>query len=262
MPPPDPGDTPARNRRIRAVVGGAIAVCALIVIALLISQGGDSDSDGGNKTKASKQATGANQSVSEEQPASDSESADAAPDPAPTEEPAPATPAPELATVAASRTLFDTEIPEGWVEGEVDQPNAGRFTNTWVDPGNEAVSVLIDSQPTTEEDPSAMASAESVRAQTSQTAGYSEIAFEEIDLGGIPAARWVFDVGAERKVDYFFYDCGVGVAVLGAAPKAEFATYEDAFANVVESTETNCQSAETGGKKSKDNPGKAKGHFK
>ena len=104
-------------------------------------------------------------------------------------------------------------------------------------------------------------SAASVRDQTSQTAGYSEVAFEEIDLNGIPAARWEFELSGERKVDYFFYDCGVGVAVLGAAPKAEFVTYEDAFANVAESTQTNCQSADTAGnsgKVKKDKKDKAK----
>ena len=257
---PEPDGAPARNRRIRAAVGGAIAVCALVIVALLISQGGD-DEPGKVKTKASKESAnsnGSDQQVAEKQQTApvEDESEPVEPPPAPTPE------TDSVATVPESRTLFETEVPEGWVAGDVDRLNAGRYTNTWVSPDNEAVSVLIDSQPTSEEDPSAIASAESVRAQTSQSGGYSESAFEEIDLNGIPAAKWVFDVGAERKVDYFFYDCGVGVAVLGAAPKSEFSTYEDAFAGVAESTETNCQSAETGGKEFKDNPGKAKGHFK
>jgi hypothetical protein len=110
---------------------------------------------------------------------------------------------------------------------------------------------LIDSQPTSEVDPSAIASAETVRAQTVQSEGYSELAFEEIDLGGIPAARWVFDLGTERKVDYFFYDCGIGVAVLGAAPEAEFATYEDTFADVAESTRPDCTAVDMAGNSGK-----------
>ena len=241
---------PARgpDRRLRIAAAGAVLVCTVLIVGLLIARSGDDTGDG--KTAGNKSAATGKQAKQKEPAAT----ASAEPEPEPEVEaevpPADAetdaAPASTLATVAESRSLFETEVPEGWIPSQVDQSDSGRFTNTWISPEDERVSVLIDSQPTGEEDPSAIDSAASVRDQTSGSAGYAEIVFEETELNGLPAARWVFDVGSERKVDYFFYDCGIGVAVLGAAPRSDFATYEDVFADVAESTRPRCESTGTG----------------
>ncbi|MBK5232631.1 MAG: hypothetical protein JJE13_06585 [Thermoleophilia bacterium] len=147
----------------------------------------------------------------------------------------------DLPTVPVSRRQFQAEVPKGWTPDQVDDPNSGRFTNTWISPDNDAVSVLIDSQYSDEVNPSAIDSAAQVREQTSRSEGYSETTFMETELNGYPAAKWVFTLPEDKRVDYFVYECGVGIAVLGVAPPEEFATYEGAFADIAKSLYVPCE---------------------
>lgn len=144
-------------------------------------------------------------------------------------------------SVTVDRNLFSAEVPSGWLPEEIDEENSGRYTNVWSDPSNKNTSVLIDSQspaPLV----SAMESATSVREQTSQSDGFSEISFSEVEIAGRPTARWVFDLPEGRKVDYFFQECDVGVAVLGKAPRKDFAAMEPTFRRVAASVTPRCDS--------------------
>jgi serine/threonine protein kinase len=144
-----------------------------------------------------------------------------------------------------STTLVDAKVPQGWEELRVDERNATRLTSEWVDPSNPKVTVLIDAlypPPTT----TALANALDVRETKSQLDGYSEISFNEEDLGSLQATRWEFTVPAEgRKVDYFLQDCNVGVAVLGTAPPAVFDDYAADFREVAASVQPICQKLDT-----------------
>jgi hypothetical protein len=81
---------------------------------------------------------------------------------------------------------------------------------------------------------------EAVRSETSQTPGYEEISFGPISLGGLPAARWVFDVEGDRRVDYFFVNCEVGFAVLGSSAPTTFGAWASTFHRVASSVEPFC----------------------
>jgi len=100
--------------------------------------------------------------------------------------------------------------------------------------------VLIDAQ-TPGPSGSPLDSARNVRAQTSQSEGYSEISFREVRIAGRPTAEWVFDLPEGRKVDYFFTECNVGIAVLGTAPPDSFEQMLPTFLSVAASVSPRCQ---------------------
>jgi len=129
--------------------------------------------------------------------------------------------------------LYTADVPKGWNLETSEEKNSGRFTSQWRDPNDSNTSVLIDSQPSA--NGTALEGAESVRAQTSQTSGYEEIAFSTTKLKGVEAVRWVFDVSEDRRVDYFLVECGAGFAVLGSTSPERFDEMEPTFHHVAES---------------------------
>ncbi len=212
-------------RRHRLVAAGCIAVLLLIVGGFALSRsGGDAEDSNGSTSLAG--STESSAPSGQDQEGSDG--------------PDQAVSSPEAGTSSVERNLFSAEIPEGWVPEEVDEKNSGRFTNVWSDPSNPDVSVLIDSQRPAP-DVSVMESAASVRAQTSQSKGYSEVSFEETTTSVGPTAEWVFDLPEGRRVDYFFQGCDVGVAVLGSAPASQFDEMEATFQAVAASVVPRCE---------------------
>lgn len=138
-------------------------------------------------------------------------------------------------------SLFTAEIPIGWQEDRLDEPDSSRFISQWSDPDNPGISVLVDTQ-IAEASGSVMDSARQVRAQTQQSPGYAEVSFEEISLNGKTTAEWIFDLPGERRIDYLFSECGVGIAVLGVAPLSDFDEVAPTFREVAASVEPNCES--------------------
>lgn len=137
---------------------------------------------------------------------------------------------------------YTAQVPAGWTPELINEKNGKRTTSQWRDPADDNTSVLIDNQPV---DPSLTApeAAASVRAQTSQTPGYSEISYGETTVAGVPAIKWVFDLKDEgdRRVDYFFTNCGVGFAVLGSTSPERFARMEPTFSKVANSVYPYCE---------------------
>ncbi len=138
---------------------------------------------------------------------------------------------------------FFLDVPKGWFRETNDEENATddggiRVTNVWQDPSDPDTRVQVD----VSEAPGipVLDSAEGVRAGTSQTPGYREIAFQEIFLGGRPTAEWIFDLPEDRRADYFFEDCGLGFAVLGIAPSSRFPSLEKTFRRVAGSASSYC----------------------
>lgn len=212
-------------RRHRAAAAGCLVILLLLIGGFALSRSGG-ESGGSNPT-----GDPAESSVSSP-PSGEGEGAKASSDEANSP--------PAVETISVERTLFAADIPEDWDTEEVDEKNSGRFTNVWSDPSNPGVTILIDAQrpaPSV----SVMDSAASVRAQTSQTEGYSEVSFEETDTSGGRTAEWVFDLPEGRRVDYFFQGCDVGVAVLGSAPASQFDEMEPTFQAVAASVVPRCQ---------------------
>ncbi|MFN8632148.1 MAG: hypothetical protein U0838_18060, partial [Chloroflexota bacterium] len=139
-----------------------------------------------------------------------------------------------------SGNLYTAEVPRGWTPESVEEPNSGRYTSQWRDPDDSNTSVLIDSQPS-DDGASAIEAADSVRAQTSQTAGYREVSFGPTTLNGVEAAEWVFELPGDKRVDYFTVGCGAGFAILGSTSPARFDGMEPTFRHVAESVTPICE---------------------
>lgn len=162
-------------------------------------------------------------------------------DPAPA--PAPAAPAPTLGAYTA--TYYTVDRPVDWTtEHDDEQQSGGLLRSQWRDPANSSTSILIDSQ---EESASAEEKANEVRAETSKTPGYQEIAFTSTTMNGVSAMRWEFSVSGTHRIDYFVHDesCGVGVAVLGTASPGNFEGLRETFSKVADSVSIDCSSAST-----------------
>ncbi|MDX6654399.1 MAG: hypothetical protein QOH18_1109, partial [Solirubrobacterales bacterium] len=136
--------------------------------------------------------------------------------------------------------LYAAEVPAEWVAETIEAHPSTYFESHWRDPQDENTSVLIDSQihyaaTTPIED------AESVRSETSQGSSYREVALEETTLQGLPAARWVFEIEEDRRVDYFLISCGVGFGILGSTSPANFGHWAPTFHALANSVTGNCE---------------------
>jgi len=140
---------------------------------------------------------------------------------------------------AYTQGLYNVEIPSGWEQEENDEPISNYLESTWRDPAEPNTAVLIDSQ-TPGGSGSPLVDAESVRSQTSRSSGYREGSLTTTTLNGLPAARWVFDVDEDRRVDYFIESCGEGIAVLGSTSPSLFGSLAGTFHGVASSIRVPC----------------------
>ncbi|MEX2449180.1 MAG: serine/threonine-protein kinase [Solirubrobacterales bacterium] len=147
-----------------------------------------------------------------------------------------------------SQSFYSIEIPSGWRQEMSDEPSGtppgAYLESVWRDPGEPNSSITVDAQ-SPEPSVPALQSAEAVRAETSQSDSYRELAFEPVLLAGLPAARWIFQVKGDdgvvdRRVDYFVNACGAGVAVLGSTNPASFGTLAPTFHRAATSVAALC----------------------
>jgi serine/threonine protein kinase len=136
--------------------------------------------------------------------------------------------------------LYSAEIPAGWNAETIESHPSTYYESHWRDPTDENTSVLIDSQ-IHSSGSTAMEDAEEVRSETSLSSGYRDLAFEETTLQGLPAARWVFEVEEDRRVDYFVVSCGIGFGILGSTSPSTFGTMAPTFHAVANSVTGNCE---------------------
>jgi serine/threonine protein kinase len=136
--------------------------------------------------------------------------------------------------------LYSAEVPVGWTPETIESHPSTYYESHWRDPEDENTSVLIDTQ-IHESDSTAIEDAEEVRSETSQTSGYRELGFEETALQGMQAARWVFEVDEDRRVDYFLISCGIGFGILGSTSPADFGKWAPTFHAVANSVTGNCE---------------------
>jgi predicted Ser/Thr protein kinase len=224
-PPPRPRQGGDSATRTAAVIGGCFVLAAGLIAAAVVLAGGG---------KSERARTVVNRSVETVGEANSSDSGAG-------EEAADAeagTSAAAASSTAYSQTFYTVEIPSGWAQEESDEPIYNYLESTWHDPADSAT-ILIDAQ-TPGGSGSPVADAESVRAETENSSGYREHTLEPTVLNGIPAARWVFDVSGDRRVDYFVEICGIGIAMLGSTSPIAFGSLAPTFHQVASSIEVLC----------------------
>jgi Protein kinase domain len=231
-------DAPTRKRRhqhqrdgsagrvVAAIAGAVILGAGLIGAALIFSSG----REGGSQTVVSQSAGRSGERTAPEANAAGQAGGgvDAASNGAETNA---GEASASSATDTYSQALYSVEIPAVWEQEKSDAPSeiGGPYVESvWRNPAEPNSSITIDAETPAPAVPP-LASAESVRAQTSQSSGYREIAFEPISLGGLPATRWVFEVPEDRRVDYFVNACDVGIAMLGSTTPSIFGSLAPTF---------------------------------
>jgi serine/threonine protein kinase len=232
-PPPDPVTTPmgtppsrspsserhGMSGRVAAVVGASLVLAAGLIAAALVVAGGKDGSPGRTVVNNIK-------TVTNEPPASEPTAQSAVSGEGP--EPSEIDPSETEPFATFSQSLYSIEVPTGWSQEESDEPISNYLESTWHDPANRNTTLLVDAQtPAPSVDP--IVSAEQVRAQTSQSSGFREVSLVPITLGGLPAARWVFEVSGDKRVDYFINECNVGAAVLGSTDPLNFGALSPTF---------------------------------
>lgn len=234
---PMPRDTPRAGwfRRVGVALGALALVTVGAGVALLVSE--SSDPLASSELTSSPSGGDTNQSPAGTESASD-DGSDSSGGRNPNPRPRPNDTTPEFASFTGSK--YTADVPSGWEAESIDEPESGnRLVSQWRNPDDDNTSVLIDSSDPGP-DATPIESAATVRAQTSQADGYSEISFAETTIDGQPAAEWVFDLEGDRRVDYFFNSCDMGFAVLGSTSPEDFATWEPRFRRVAESVKPYC----------------------
>ncbi|MGH3429465.1 MAG: hypothetical protein ACRDQZ_18175, partial [Mycobacteriales bacterium] len=233
VPPPQP--TPRSRRdggysaRIVAAIGGSVILAAGLIGAALVLSGG--------KENTSRTVVSTRAEPSLPQTAEASRLSREGSNPVGSETPEASA---SSAQSTYSQSLYVVEIPAEWVQETSDEPSGSYVESVWRDPADSNTAILIDAETPAPRVPP-LSSAESVRAQTSQSSGYRELAFEPTTLAGLPAARWVFEVSGDRRVDYFVNRCNVGIAVLGSTSPATFGALAETFHEAASSVTVPCE---------------------
>jgi serine/threonine-protein kinase len=218
--------------RVAAAIGGSVVLAAGLIGAALIFAGGSGDGTSTVVTTAAESAA-----------TEDGGEAGGGEDESP---PAEASASGE--PVLYSQAFYSIEIPAGWQQEASDEPSGNPpgayLESVWRDPAEPNTSITVDAQ-RPEPDAAPLESAESVRAETSQSSSYREVAFEPTGLAGLPGARWIFQVAGDdgvvdRRVDYFLNACGAGVAVLGSTTPGIFGSLAPTFHRAAVSVAAPC----------------------
>lgn len=218
---------------VAAAIGSSIVLAAGLIGAALVFSGGRDDEPAAAVTSTAESVSA---------PAGGGESE------GPATEPAPAGQSSVAGSAAYSQAFYSVEIPAGWEQEASDEPSGNPpgtyLESVWRDPVEPNTSITVDAQ-SPEPSVPPMQSAETVRAATSQSDGYREIAFEPVSLAGLPAARWIFQVEGDdgivdRRVDYFVNACDAGIAVLGSTTPATFGSLAATFHKAAVSLAARC----------------------
>jgi hypothetical protein len=235
--PMAPRDSGAGGRGRRLWIGAfaAVAVLAGAAVAVAIAAGGGGGSTTIVKTTAS--------TVTEEVPAKEPTTS-LAEEPAAEASATQATepPAEEANEVEASLfegSAYSIAVPSSW-EHRIDDERSseGFYTNKWFDPEEEETYIRSDGGNPYESGDLVEGTREFVEAN--EAAGYETIFYGADTLEGRPAARWVYLAEGDKRSDYFFTECGLGLAVVGSAPPERFPEMQQLFREVASSAHLYC----------------------
>jgi serine/threonine protein kinase len=227
-----------RSRNWLAISTGFLAVVAVIALATvaLVNAGSSSGTLEKAEATAKSRHTGAKEpkATASNAPSREQEAATSAP------RGSNLPPAEAVPLEPFHGRLYSAQVPVGWTPETVESHPSTYYESHWRNPEDQNTSVLIDSQ-VHDSSSTAIEDAEGVRSETSQTPGYRELAFEETALQGQQAARWVFEVEEDRRVDYFVISCGIGFGILGSTSPSEFGRWAPTFHAVANSVTGSCE---------------------
>jgi hypothetical protein len=135
--------------------------------------------------------------------------------------------------------LYDVELFNGWPQDENDKRVGSYLESAWHDPALLTTVIAIDARES-DETGSPLAEAELARIQTNQLPDYRERGLKKIVLGGKPTVRWAFDVTGERRIDYFFEECGTDIVVRGTTPPGTFSSLSESFRSIASTIKVVC----------------------
>lgn len=137
---------------------------------------------------------------------------------------------------------YGLSVPSGWFHDEVDEfsSEGGFYTNIWREPRDpESTYVRVDggnAEPAA--DP--ISASEGLVNQLREASDYREYFYGPELLDGRETARWVFSIDGDKRVDYFFTECGQGLAVVGSTVPARFPELQPMFRSVAKSAAVHC----------------------
>jgi serine/threonine protein kinase len=235
--PMPPGRAARSRRRLVLPALAAFAILAGIGVAVAIAAAGGTDSTTIIKTTA---ATVTEETPDNEPTASSSEEPDSTSGDPAAEASAPKEPEPtEIEASLFEGAAYSIAVPSDWEHRVNDERSSeGFYTNKWFDPEEPATYIRSDGgNPYTAGDV-----VEGTRefVEANEAAGYQTISYGPDSLERRPAARWVYLAEGDKRSDYFFTECGLGMAVVGSAPQARFAQMEQLFREVAGSTRLYC----------------------
>lgn len=138
-------------------------------------------------------------------------------------------------------TSYSVLVPDGWIHDEVEVlSDAGFRTNIWREPNDpEDTYVRIDGG-NLESAPDPVTASEDLVEQLRQADDYTEHSYWPEIVQGREAARWVFSIDGDKRVDYFFIECGRGLAMIGSTAPTRFPELAPMFRAVAASARIDC----------------------
>ncbi len=227
-----------RGRRAWILAAAAAAVIVGIGVAAVIASGGGSDSTTVVTTVESvisEDAPTEEPTAGGQSPTAELDMSDANAEP-PTEAQAGSN---KVEATYYEGVAYSILVPSNWEHEIVDERSSeGFYTNKWFDPEEPATYIRSDGgNPFPGGD-----LVEETRDYVAQNeaAGYETIYYGADLLEGRPAARWVFLDEGDKRSDYFFAECGLGLAVVGSAPKSRYFEMQQLFRESASSAHLYC----------------------
>jgi hypothetical protein len=142
---------------------------------------------------------------------------------------------------------YGLEVPVGWDHAEADvfSSEGGFYTNIWRDTSDPENTYIRVDGGNREPALAPMAASESLVDQLREASDYREYFYGPELLQGRETARWVFGIDGNKRVDYFFTECGRGLAVVGSTLPVRFPELQSMFRAVAASAYVDCSSGET-----------------
>lgn len=230
---PGPASARAGRSRALAIGAGVLAVVAGAVVAAVLIAGGASDPT--PQTVVSEKTVTTSESV----PAATSETEVAPETSTASEAQAEASGAPGLETFTGR--AYSGLAPAGWEHELIDKPVSNYYENLWREPEDpESTFIRIDGgNPATSESP--LVASEPLVEEVRQDPEYREISYGPDYKGGREAARWVYELDGDKRADYFFVTCGLGIASVGSTSPGRYPELASMFREVAFSTLVPCE---------------------
>lgn len=137
---------------------------------------------------------------------------------------------------------YSIDVPMHWIHDEEDElSEEGFYTNRWRDPTDpDNTYVRSDGgNPARVSDPVAIS--EGLVEQVRQAEGYYEYSYGPEMLEGRETARWVYELEGDTRVDYFFVECGKGLAVVGSTSAERFESLAPTYRAIASSAKVYCE---------------------